>query len=266
MVWFVAACVCAPVMGQGGRGAGGSTGGGTGTAETQKSAEGRPGGTASTRAAAGKSTAARKTERAKSDAAGIRGFSAERANKQRELEAKLQRVPTGESAEALPMQAADAMAEPAAEAAAAMEPAEGMADADGLAAEELPASDASAPADPTYPPLGAIGYDSEGRQGRIHIVVRGDTLWDISNAYLGTPWVWPSIWNDNGEIENPHRIYPGDGVAPMKQIIRYLHSTGFKGALSLELFNKEYWKQDASLVAKTGLEKMRAVVNNALQE
>jgi hypothetical protein len=64
----------------------------------------------------------------------------------------------------------------------------------------------------THPPLGAIGYDSEGRRGRIHIVARGDTLWDISNAYLGTPWVWPSIWQDNGEIENPHLIYPGDRI------------------------------------------------------
>jgi sugar phosphate isomerase/epimerase len=68
------------------------------------------------------------------------------------------------------------------------------------------------------------------------------------------------------EISDSHRVYPGDGTAPMKQIIRYLTSTGFKGALSLELFNKEYWKQDALAVARTGLEKMRAVVNNALQE
>lgn len=60
--------------------------------------------------------------------------------------------------------------------------------------------------------LGAVAYDSNGRRGRIHIVVRGDTLWDISNAYLGTPWVWPSIWKDNGEIENPHLIYPGDHI------------------------------------------------------
>ena len=61
--------------------------------------------------------------------------------------------------------------------------------------------------------LGAIGYDSQGRQGRIHIVVSGDTLWDISDAYLGTPWVWPSIWKDNREdVENPHRIYPDDRI------------------------------------------------------
>ena len=77
-----------------------------------------------------------------------------------------------------------------------------------------PAPAAMAPAiDPENPPaLGAVGYDSEGRQGRIHIVVGGDTLWDISNAYLGTPWVWPSIWNDNGDIENPHMIHPGDRI------------------------------------------------------
>lgn len=77
-----------------------------------------------------------------------------------------------------------------------------------------PAPAAMAPAvDAENPPaLGAVGYDSEGRQGRIHIVVGGDTLWDISNAYLGTPWVWPSIWDDNGDIANPHVIHPGDRI------------------------------------------------------
>jgi nucleoid-associated protein YgaU len=62
------------------------------------------------------------------------------------------------------------------------------------------------------PALGAIGYDSEGRRGRIHIVIARDTLWDISNAYLGTSWVWPSIWRDNADIENPHLIHPGDHI------------------------------------------------------
>lgn len=79
---------------------------------------------------------------------------------------------------------------------------------------EAPAGEpapAAAPA-PKTAELGAIGYDAEGRPGRIHVVVPGDTLWDISDAYLGTPWVWPSIWQDNREIANPHRIYPGDHI------------------------------------------------------
>jgi hypothetical protein len=60
--------------------------------------------------------------------------------------------------------------------------------------------------------LGPAGRDAHGRPGRLHLVEKGDTLWDISDAYLGTPWVWPSIWKDNDEIENPHRIFPGDRI------------------------------------------------------
>jgi hypothetical protein len=34
--------------------------------------------------------------------------------------------------------------------------------------------------------------------------------------------------------------------------------------LSLELFNRDYWKQDALEVARTGLQKMRAVVRGGV--
>jgi hypothetical protein len=60
--------------------------------------------------------------------------------------------------------------------------------------------------------LGPLGHDAKGQPGRIHVVVPGDTLWDVSDAYLGTPWVWPSIWKDNDAIANPHLIYPGDRI------------------------------------------------------
>ena len=70
--------------------------------------------------------------------------------------------------------------------------------------------------------LGPEGTDDSGRTGRIHTVVRGDTLWDISEAYLGTPWVWPSIWKENPRVANPNRIYPGNRlwIAPgeMRQL------------------------------------------------
>jgi sugar phosphate isomerase/epimerase len=61
-------------------------------------------------------------------------------------------------------------------------------------------------------------------------------------------------------ITDAQRIYPGDGVAPLKDVVRTLRRMGYQGVLSLELFNRDYWKQDALLVARTGLEKMRAVV------
>jgi len=87
-------------------------------------------------------------------------------------------------------------------------------DAATASAEDDSASEAPEPTTEAAPKvtLGKIGYDEQGRSGRIHIVVPGDTLWDISDAYLGTPWVWPSIWTDNRNIENPHLIVPGDRI------------------------------------------------------
>lgn len=61
--------------------------------------------------------------------------------------------------------------------------------------------------------------------------------------------------------QDKDRVYPGDGAAPMKQILTDLKNMGGAKVLSLELFNESYWKQDALLVAQTGLQKMKELVS-----
>ncbi len=70
---------------------------------------------------------------------------------------------------------------------------------------------------------------------------------------------------DRSTITDAHRVYPGDGIAPLGLVFRTLREVGFRGALSLELFNRDYWQQDALEVARTGLVKTQEAVARALQ-
>jgi len=55
------------------------------------------------------------------------------------------------------------------------------------------------------------------------------------------------------------RIYPGDGVAPIRRILQLLQSAERPLVISFEVFNKTYYSQDPLLVLKTALAKMKAV-------
>lgn len=51
-----------------------------------------------------------------------------------------------------------------------------------------------------------------GTNANVHLVRKGDTLWDICDSYFQNPYQWPRIWSYNPQIQNPHWIYPGDRV------------------------------------------------------
>lgn len=66
------------------------------------------------------------------------------------------------------------------------------------------------------------------------------------------------------KIDDSYRVYPGDGVAPLTEMLGTLHGLGGQTVLSLELFNREYWAMDPLEIARAGLEKMKSVVSKAL--
>jgi sugar phosphate isomerase/epimerase len=67
------------------------------------------------------------------------------------------------------------------------------------------------------------------------------------------------------QLTDADRVYPGDGVAPLRPLLRDLRDIGFSGFLSLELFNPAYYEQEPLSVARTGLEKLREVVQSAFE-
>lgn len=87
---------------------------------------------------------------------------------------------------------------------------------------------APAPAEPVQPPpddanatvsgvddinqaTAAAGDLSLRSDAPLHYrVKKGDTLWGISTYFLRDPWQWPALWYTNGQIANPHLIYPGE--------------------------------------------------------
>jgi len=52
----------------------------------------------------------------------------------------------------------------------------------------------------------------ETETGFYYTVKKGDTLWDLSQKFSDTPYLWPDLWSNNSQIANPHLIYPGQRI------------------------------------------------------
>jgi hypothetical protein len=64
-----------------------------------------------------------------------------------------------------------------------------------------------------------------------HIVVGGDTLWDLAGRYLGNPYLWPQIWEANSYVKKARLIYPGDPIfLPSVQLADTAAPAGAAGA------------------------------------
>lgn len=54
------------------------------------------------------------------------------------------------------------------------------------------------------------------------------------------------------ELDDGHRVMPGDGTLPLDEFMDALRAYGYNGYLSLELLNEELWKLEAAEVAVIG--------------
>jgi len=78
---------------------------------------------------------------------------------------------------------------------------------------------------PQFETMGLI-WIQEGDVKRLAYVVQtGDTLWDIAERYLNSPYYWPKIWERNTFIINPHLIFPGDILYPYPEGIAEMPAT-----------------------------------------
>jgi sugar phosphate isomerase/epimerase len=96
-----------------------------------------------------------------------------------------------------------------------------------------------------------------------HLYKGGSSMDTLS--FIGKPAVEILHMNDYtadkppATIVDADRIYPGDGIAPIRRVLQILKSPERPLVLSFEVFNKTYYAQDPLTVTKTALAKMKAV-------
>jgi len=117
------------------------------------------------------------------------------------------------------------------------------------------AIDADHPKAKIIPDVFHMHIGDSGFNGLKHI--RGDfiAIFQFNDAPADPP---------KSDLKDKHRVYPGDGIFPLTDILRQLLVIEYTGPISLELYNPEYWKQDLAEVARIGLDKTRHVIAEAL--
>lgn len=66
------------------------------------------------------------------------------------------------------------------------------------------------------------------------------------------------------QLEDEHRIFPGDGILPLEEALQDIHANGFDGAVTLQLFDRQLWERNLKDVAEEGRDKTVAVVAKAM--
>ena len=77
----------------------------------------------------------------------------------------------------------------------------------------------------------------EHEAGFYYTVQKGDTLWDLSDRFFDSSWLWPDLWSENSQISNPHWIYPGERI-------RIFHQKGTESLAGITASKSEALKKE----------------------
>ena len=64
------------------------------------------------------------------------------------------------------------------------------------------------------------------------------------------------------ELQDAHRLFPGEGVIPLAEIVSGLEDIHYEGPVSLEMFRPAYWALPPEEVAKKGIAAIRKSFHN----
>jgi sugar phosphate isomerase/epimerase len=117
------------------------------------------------------------------------------------------------------------------------------------------ALDADHPKAKVIPDVFHMYIGGSGFEGLRHLAGEFIAIFQINDAPASPP---------RDQLEDEHRVFPGDGILPLEHTLRDLAQIGYRGCVSLELYNPEYWKRDPASVAQEGREKTLAVIERAL--
>jgi len=96
-----------------------------------------------------------------------------------------------------------------------------------------------------------------------HFYAGGSTLDSIKKADKRKIFVVHINDSENlpkRELQDCHRLYPGEGVIPLREIFARLKEIQYDGPVSIEMFRPEYWRLPAEEVARKGIETIKKFV------
>mgnify|MGYP003765689393 CR=1 FL=1 len=116
----------------------------------------------------------------------------------------------------------------------------------------------------------ATGHPKASMLLDFYHLYRGGNSWEtldyINGAKLPVIHIndYPSS-PEREQLKDSDRVFPGDGICPFNQVLPRLYHAGFRGSLSVELFNQGYWDtMNAKEILEQSYKKTYDVIQNAM--